>query len=128
MLLQGYEDGWKGQMIDLRLRLIGGSWEPGGILQLYELRSKIVHGSDLNVSRYLHYWQLLVMCLEALKLIINHAKRNPQIQTLEDLIKTVETKEKLENFLNYFEQGIFKGKYARKVKEAAKRRLKEVNI
>lgn len=124
MLLPGYEGGRKGQIIDLRHRLIGGDWVSGGILQLYELRSKIVHGSALNVSRYLDYWYLLHMCFEALKLLVNHAKRNPQMQTLEDLIKTVETKEKLEDFVHKI--GVFEGKRARQVKQAAKRCLNDL--
>jgi hypothetical protein len=128
MLLPSYEEGWKGQMVDLRHRLIGGSWEPGGIFKLYELRSRIVHGGALNVSQHLDYWHLILMCLEALKLIVNNAKRNPQVKKLKDLIETIETKEKLEDFITYFEKGTFKGKYARKVKEAAKKQLRKVKI
>lgn len=126
MLLPSYGKGWKGQMIDLRHHLIGGNWLPGGILQLYELRNDIVHGSALNVSRYLDYWYLLIMCFEALQLLVNRAKRNPQVQKLEDLIKTAENKERLEDFIQQFEKGIFKGKLATKVKNAAKCRLKDL--
>jgi hypothetical protein len=126
MLLPGYEGGWKGQIIDLRHRLLGGNWEPGGILQLYELRSKIVHGGALNVSRYLDYWYLLVMCFEALQRLTKLAERNPQAQTLEDLIGIIETEERLQNFIHQFQMGIFRGKQANKVKQAAKRRLKDL--
>jgi hypothetical protein len=126
MLLPDYNKGPKGQMLDLRHHLMGGTWEPGGILQLYELRSQIVHGSALNVSRYSDYWYLLLMCFEALRILVSHAKRNPQIQTLEGLIKNIETKEKLEDFIDHFKRGIFKGKLARQVKQVAKQRLKDL--
>lgn len=126
MLLPSYEGGRKGQMIDLRHRLIGGDWVPGGILQLYELRSKIVHGGALNVSRGLDYWYLLLMCFEALKLLVSHAKRKPHVQTLEELIKTVETQESLEDYVDFFQRGIFRGKSAARVLKVAKKRLREL--
>ena len=126
MLLPSYEGGWKGQMIDLRYRLIGGSREPGAVLQLYELRSQIIHGSAINVSRYLDYWYLLLTCFEALKLLVNHSERNPQVQKLEELISTIETQEKLEDFIHLFQIGVFKGKRSKRVLKAAKNKLKEL--
>lgn len=125
MLLPGYTKGKKGQMIDFRHRLIGGDWEPGGILQLYELRSKIIHGSAINVSRYLDYWYLLLMCFEALKLLVNHSKRNPHVQRLEELIETIES-ERLEDFIHLFENGVFRGKRAREIKDVALLRLRDI--
>lgn len=126
LFLPGYTEGRKGHMIDLRHHIIGGDWHPGVILRLYNLRSDIVHGSTLNVSKYTDYWYLLLMCFTALRLLVSHAKTNPQIQTLEGLIKSIETKENLQDFVDLHEIGIFRGKLAREVKQLAKHRLRKL--
>lgn len=128
MLLPGYTKGRKGHLIDLRQRLIGGSKVPGGVLQLYNLRSDIVHGSVLNVSGALDYWHLLLTCFEILQIIVNLAKRNPHVQTLEELINASETKGNLENFVYLCDRSPFRGKWVREVKRFAKCRLKDSKL
>lgn len=127
LLLPNYKGGQKGQMIALRHRLIGGGSNPIGISALYDLRSKIVHGSVLNLSQYLDYWHLLVICFATLDNLVNLAKRNPTVQNLADLIVIVETRDNLKRVINLLETSmIIKGKKAREIKALARKRLKEL--
>jgi len=126
MLLPGYTSGRKGQTIDLRLRLIGGAWKPGEILGLYEIRNMVVHGTASNVARFMDYWNLLGVCLAALKLIVSHARNKRDIDTLQGLINSFETKDKLQQYLRPFKGGTFSGKYAREVKHVAQCCLREL--
>ena len=126
LLLPNYRGGQKGQMIALRHRLIGGDWNPIGILALYDLRSDIVHGSVLNVSQYLDYWNLLVICLTTLNNLVNLAKSNPAVQNLKDLVGIVETQDNLKRLINFLDSPLLEGKKAREIKSLARRCLKEL--
>lgn len=117
----------KGQMIALRHRLIGGDWNPIGISALYDLRSKIVHGSVTNVSQYLDYWHLLVICIITLDNLVNLAKRNPMVQNLAGLVGIVETQDNLKRVIDFLDMsGSIKGKKGREIKSLARKRLKEL--
>jgi len=127
LLLPGNRVKRKGHEIALRHSLIGGYWNPVGISALYDLRSVIVHGSVLNVSQHLDYWNLLVICFITLDELINLAKRNPAVQNLEDLVGIVETQDNLKRVINLLDTGLFmKGKKAREIKSLARKRLKEL--
>lgn len=114
----------KGHMIALRHRLIGGDWSPIGILALYELRSEIVHGSVLNVSHYLDYWHLLLICFVTLDRLVKLAKRNPAVQNLKDLVGIVENQDNFEHVISFLKTR--RGKKGRELKKLARTRLKEL--
>jgi len=127
LLLPDYTSGRKGHVIALRHRLIGGDWNPIGILALYDLRSKIVHGSVLDVSQYLDYRHLLLICFITIDNLVNLAKRNPAVHNLKELVGVVETPENLKRVINLLDTSmIIKGKKAREIKSLAKKRLKEL--
>jgi hypothetical protein len=127
LLLPDYTGGRKGHVIALRHRLIGGDWNPIGILALYDLRSKIVHGSVLDVSQYLDYRHLLLICFITIDNLVNLAKRNPAVHNLKDLVGVVETPDNLKRVINLLDTSmIIKGKKAREIKSLAKKRLKEL--
>ena len=124
LLLPNYRGGQKGQMIALRHRLIGGDWSPIGILALYNLRSHIVHGSVLNVSQYLDYWDLLVICFITVDKLVNLAKRNPAAQNLKDLVAIVETQDNWERVIKLLDRP--GGKRKRELKLIARKCLKQL--
>ena len=124
LLLPNYTSGQKGQMIALRYRLIGGDWSPIGILSLYNLRSYIVHGNVLNVSHYLDYWNLLLICFVTVDRLVKLAKRNPAIQNLKDLVGIVETQDNLERVLIFLDTR--RGKKGRALRSIARKRLKKI--
>jgi hypothetical protein len=124
LLLPNYGRGRKGQMIALRHRLIGGDWSPTGILALYELRSYIVHGSALNVSQYVDYWHLLLVCFVTLDRIVKLAKRKPTAQNLKDLIGMVETRDNFERLIVLLNRS--GGARARGLKSLAKKCLAQL--
>ena len=124
LLLPNYRGGQKGQMIALRHRLIGGDWSPIGILALYDLRSDIVHGSALNVSQYLDYWNLLVVCFVTLDKLVKLAKRNPMVKNLKDLVGIVETQDNFESVIILLDKR--GGKRGRDLKSLARKCLKQL--
>lgn len=124
LLLPNYRLGQKGQMVALRHRLIGGDWSPIGVLALYDLRSDIVHGSVLNVSQYLDYWDLLVVCFITVDKLVNLAKRNPAVQNLKDLVAIVETQDNWEHVIKLLDtRG---GRKGRDLKSLARKCLKQL--
>lgn len=124
LLLPNYRGGQKGQMIALRHRLIGGEWSPIGILVLYNLRSEIVHGSRLNVSQYLDYWDLLVICFITVDKLVSLAKRNPAVQNPKDLVGIAETQDNLERLINFLDRR--GGRKGRDLKSLARKCLKQL--
>ena len=54
------------------------------------------------------------------------AEDSPDIHTLEGLISSVETQDRLEEFLTWWERGIWEGTGIISVKECAEARLKQV--
>lgn len=124
LLLPDYKGGQKGHMIALRHRLIGGEWNPIEILYLYGLRSAIVHGSLSNVSQYIDYWDLLLICFVTLNKLVRLAKRNLTVKNLKDLVGGAETQGNLENFILVV--GKCGGRRGRDLKSLARKRLKEL--
>ena len=123
LLLPDYRGGQKGHMIALRHRLIGGEWSPIEILYLYGLRSAIVHGSLLNVSQYIDYWDLLLICFVTLNKFVRLAKRNPTVKNLKDLVGIVETQGNLESFILLV--GTRGGKRGRDLRSLARKCLEQ---
>jgi len=124
LLLPNYRGGKKGHVIALRHRLIGGDWNPIGILTLYNLRSDIVHGSGLSVSQYLDYWHLLVICFITLDKLVKLTKRNPMVQNLKDLVAIVETRDNWERVMDFLDT--LGGREGRELKSLARKCLKQL--
>ena len=51
---------------------------------------------------------------------------NPGIETLEDLVATVETRERLDDFVERCEMGIWRGRDLRKLKKSANDRMRQI--
>lgn len=128
MLLPNYKGGCKGEMIALRQWLLLQTVDPGGVLRLYQLRSDIVHEGALGVANWRNYWDLLTLCFLVFNSLVSFSKSHPHIQTFLELVKTLETPEKLRDFLHLFETHDFEGKHAGKVKDVAKKILKGLEV
>lgn len=126
MLLPNYRGAGKGELIALRYNLLGGYLNPPAIKGLYDRRSDIVHGSKVGEVGLLDTWHLRLECDTVLRRILEIAKPSPNIKTLEELIATVETREKLEEFIHRCETGTYEGTGLGKIKGAAKALLKQV--
>lgn len=55
----------------------GTVW-PGAILEIYEIRSRLVHGSDIKISSNDHYMTLRLVAKEVLVCFVAFASRNPK--------------------------------------------------
>ena len=102
-------------MIALRYNLLGGGLNPAAVLWFYELRSRIVHGSQLGVAYSLDIWKLRLISYEVLDGLIRQAQQMPEVTTLEDLISTLMTAEKLQEFVRRCQMGIYEGRGNNKI-------------
>ena len=125
LLLPKHNDRQKGTLLALRQVLIGRgtSYTPEVILYLYNKRSAIIHGGLLNITSYSDYANLLACCLQVLESIVRLSQKYQHIHELEDLLRIVENKEALEDFIKRCEQGIFKGQKIGDIKEPPKSAL-----
>ena len=79
---------------------------PAGILQLYELRSRIVHGAELGTAWAMDTWHLRGECVSVLANLLKLANTKPEVVTLEGLIAVVETPDRLKEFIHTCELGV----------------------
>lgn len=128
LLLPNHKSGTKGELISLRQVLIGrgSSYVPEAILSLYEQRSDIIHSGTLDIISFLHYWHLLICCLDVIRNIVNLSRQNPSIEKLEDLIGIVETTESLQRFIRHCDIGIYNGQGISDIRKAAEEQLTEI--
>ena len=123
--LQGpnYRRGNKGELIALRYKLLGGDLNPSGMLRFYEWRSGIVHGTRFGGIGLTDTWLLRLEVGTVLRRILELANQHPEVETLEQLIAVVETRENLEEFIHLCDDGPFRGTGIGKIRGAAKSRL-----
>lgn len=128
LLLPNHKSGRKGELIALRQVLIGRgtSYVPEAILYMYEKRSNIIHSGTLEITSYSAYWHLLICCLDVIRNIVSLSRQNPSINTLEGLIRVVETTESLRDFIKHCEIGIYNGQGISDIRKAAKERSTEI--
>ena len=120
MLLPDQHGRSKGAPIALRYNLLGGFLNPGALLEFYERRNDIVHGSVLRSVGVLDTWYLRIECDTVLVRLLDLAKHAPDIATLEGLIDAVETRENLEEFIRRCDRGVYEGTRIGKIKKGAK--------
>jgi len=65
----------------------------------------------------------LICCLEVLSNIATLSRQNPGIQRLKDLLKTVESAETLQDFIECCDLGVYEGDGIDKIKKIAKAQL-----
>ena len=107
MLLPNYYGGQKGQLVALRYWLVGGYMNPSGMLNLYEDRSDIVHGTVQGTAWAMDTWHLRGECVSVLANILKLAKDNPEVTTLEGVIATVEIPPRLDEFIRSCDRGVW---------------------
>lgn len=113
----------KGGVIALRYKLFGGGLSPSAVKRMYDLRNEVVHGDPLPVVGEVDTWQLRLVCLETVGLIVRSYLGQPEVETLEHLVGTVETKEGIESFLEMAEIGIYEGRSLPEIVAVAKEAL-----
>ncbi len=110
-LLTTQDDRRKGEALALRVLLVGMAAERGGlllhplqVLHLYELRSKIVHGSARNVCEKRHYRLLRYVVLDAMQDVITVATSNQNVTTVSKLIIELQQKARLQEAIAWLKQ------------------------
>jgi hypothetical protein len=73
------------------------------LLRLYELRSSLVHGSEIGICGDAHYRFLLGNILRLLRMQAEYLNEHPEINTFAKFVKAVETPELLIVALRWFE-------------------------
>jgi hypothetical protein len=98
----------KGELISLRAMLLqcaatGGFSDTFPLLRLYELRSSLVHGSEIGICGDAHYRFLVGDILRLLQMQAEFLNGHPEITTFAKFVKAVETPEFLAVALRWFE-------------------------
>ena len=124
MLLPNYRGGGKGDLIAVRYYLLGGHLNPTAIRGFYSLRSSVVHGAEVDIVGALDTWNLRSESYTVLNRLIQRAKRNPDVTTLEGLVAATESPEQLTELIERCGKGIYEGTGIRAIRKAAESRLK----
>ncbi|MEX0799779.1 MAG: hypothetical protein WD379_01010 [Dehalococcoidia bacterium] len=126
-LLTTVDDKMKGEVIALRSVLLPealgeGFFDPFAIYELYEMRSKIVHGSKIGVCTRAHYerllWETGVILTHYVQLVRNGRR---VITRPSKAIEAIETPELLAKAVGWFER--YPGNEARSIVRVTKERL-----
>jgi len=125
MLLPNYRGGKKGELIAVRYNLFGGALNPAAVKEFYDLRSAVVHGAAVNIVGALDTWHVRLLCHTVLDRLIQEAKSNPKITTLEQLIMAKESPVRLADFINRCKTGIYDGTGISAIRKVAESRLKQ---
>ena len=115
----------KGNVIALRYNLLGGDLNPSAVKWMYDRRNDVVHGNPLPVVGPQDTWHLRLVCYTTVAQIVQASAQKPDILTLEDLISTVETEEKLTTFVERAEKGIYEGPFLDYLVKEARNKLKQ---
>ena len=115
----------KGTVIALRYNLLGGDLNPSAVKWMYDRRNDVIHGSQLPVVGPQHTWHLRLVCYAVVQMIVRASSDRPDEFTLEDLMNTVEEKERLKTFVDRAEKGIYKGSLLDDLVKEARAKLKQ---
>ena len=108
-ILSGSHEGEKGEAVALRVMLLSmalgkGVRKPGDLLQLYVLRSRIVHGSELGESGKSDYYSLKSIAEETILNIIELHGSQSQLSRPYDVFTFLETPERLDKAVSWLSQ------------------------
>ena len=123
MLLPNYRRGRKGEMIAVRYYLLGGFLNPPAMRRFYNLRSAVVHGAGIDIVGALDTWHLRSECYTVLNRLIQEAKSNPDVTTLEGLVAATESPARLTEFIDRCRRGTYEGTGIREIRRVAESRL-----
>ena len=99
LLPDGREVKNKGTVIALRYNLLAGDANPNP-KWLYDRRNDVVHGNQLPVVGPMHTFHLRLVCYKTIELIVRSSAARSDVSRLQELIKNLETVERLEAFLD----------------------------
>ena len=118
----------KGTVIALRYNLLlrGIGLTPSAVKWMYDRRNDVVHGSPLPVVGPRDIRDLRSVCYSTVDQIIRVSACQPNVMTLEGLIATVETEEKLDTFVWKVEIGMDMGSFKDQLVKEARNRLKRL--
>ena len=107
-ILTTLKDGMKGETLASRMLLLNtivdkGFIHPANVLRIYELRSKIVHGSELGIASNGEYLTMLHVAIETL---INSIEviRSKGLKSHNKFIATLESQDKREQVINWLKK------------------------
>ena len=123
LLPEGHKVKNKGTVIALRYSLLGGDLNPPAVKWMYDRRNDVIHGNRLPVVGPHDTWQLRLVCYAVVQLMVRASADSPDNSTLQDVIGTVETEERLTTFIERGEKGIYKGSSLPQLLKEAKSRL-----
>ena len=116
----------KGNVIALRYNLLGGALNPSAVKWMYDRRNDVVHGDPLPRVGPVHTWHLRSVCFTTVCEIVGASVQKPDLLTLQDVISSVETEEKLTTFLKRAELGIYEGPFLKRLVGVAQGKLKQL--
>jgi hypothetical protein len=105
-LLTVRSDKMKGETLAYRLVLLNGFLEkpflnPFKLLWIYQLRSKVIHGSSLNEATRAEYNTLRRVTRETISNVISVAKQQ-NMKSIPELVTLLETSDKVDLAKNWF--------------------------
>ncbi len=112
-ILTTLNDKRKGEALASRMLLLNAIvdkpfFHPAEVMRIYELRSKIVHGSELNIASKYEYLTMLYVVNDALLNSIE-VIRTKGLKSHKKFIETLESNDKKEKILNWLEEQVDEG-------------------
>ena len=126
LLPEGQKVRRKGTVIALRYNLLGGDLNPSAVKWMYDRRNDVIHGSQLPLVGPRDTWHLRQVCYTAVRVIVGTSADLPGKLTLEDVIRTVETEDRLTAFIERTEKGIYEGSLLPQLLKEAQNRLEDL--
>ena len=126
LLPEGQREPRKGTIIALRYNLFGGDFHPPAVKWMYDRRNDVIHGTRLPVVTQLDTWHLRLICYTAVDRVIQTSANQPDTLTLQELVATVETEQRLTAFLDLTNMGIFESPLLPYIVKEAKARLNKL--
>ena len=93
---------------------------------MYDRRNDVIHGSPLPVVGPHDTWNLREICYAVVQLIVRASTELPDKLTLQDVIDSVETEERLTNFIERADKSIYEGSLLPQLVKEAQGRLKRL--